>query len=73
LLRYRFWEIVAATIEERLRLYGKKTRCFCPQNKCRINGDRLLFLKERESLYSWTEQQEMEPGPFFSAFFSDNV
>jgi glycerol dehydrogenase-like iron-containing ADH family enzyme len=26
----RFWEIVAATIEERLRLYGSKTRCFCP-------------------------------------------
>jgi len=23
----RFWEIVAATIEERLRLYGSKTRC----------------------------------------------
>jgi hypothetical protein len=26
----RFWKIVAATIEERLRLYGSKTRCFCP-------------------------------------------
>jgi glycerol dehydrogenase-like iron-containing ADH family enzyme len=26
----RFWEIAAATIEERLRLYGSKTRCFCP-------------------------------------------
>jgi len=26
----RFWEIVAATIEEGLRLYGSKTRCFCP-------------------------------------------
>jgi len=30
LLRHRFWEIAAATIEERLRLYGSKTRCFCP-------------------------------------------
>ena len=28
--RYRFWEICTATIEERLRLYGSKTRCFCP-------------------------------------------
>ena len=26
----RFWEIAAATIEERLRIYGSKTRCFCP-------------------------------------------
>jgi hypothetical protein len=26
----RFWEIVASTIEERLNLYGSKTRCFCP-------------------------------------------
>jgi hypothetical protein len=26
----RFWEIDAATIEERLRLHGSKTRCFCP-------------------------------------------
>ncbi len=25
-----FREIAAATIEERLRLYGSKTRCFCP-------------------------------------------
>ncbi len=32
LLRHRFWwEIPAATIEERLRLYGSKTRCFCPR------------------------------------------
>jgi len=30
LLRHGFWEIPAATIEERLRLYGSKTRCFCP-------------------------------------------
>ncbi len=29
-LLYGFWEIDAATIEERLRLYGSKTRCFCP-------------------------------------------
>ncbi|NIM58254.1 MAG: hypothetical protein GTO16_04835 [Candidatus Aminicenantes bacterium] len=26
----RFWEIAAAIIEERLRQYGSKTRCFCP-------------------------------------------
>jgi len=25
-----FGKIAAATIEERLRLYGSKTRCFCP-------------------------------------------
>ncbi len=30
LLRNRFWEIAEATIEERLRQYGSKTRCFCP-------------------------------------------
>ena len=30
LLRHRFWEIAAAIIEERLRPYGSKTRCFCP-------------------------------------------
>jgi len=31
LLRHGFWEIAAATIEEKLRLYGSKTRCFCPR------------------------------------------
>jgi len=28
--RQRFWEIVEAAIEEKLKLYGSKTRCFCP-------------------------------------------
>jgi ribosomal protein S6E (S10) len=38
-----FGKIVAATIEERLRLYSSKTRCFCP----RKNGDRPHFVRKR--------------------------
>jgi hypothetical protein len=30
LLTHRFWGLAAATIEETLRLYGSKTRFFCP-------------------------------------------
>jgi len=48
----RFWEIAAATIEERLKLYGSKTRCFCPSESkaTRINGARPHFLSKKEDI-----------------------
>jgi len=32
-IKRKYSGMSVATIEERLRLYGSKTHCFCPQNK----------------------------------------
>ncbi len=37
-----------ATIEERLRLYGSKTRCFCPQNKWQNKWGQAPFCKKED-------------------------
>jgi len=51
LLRHRFWEIAAATIEERLRQYGSKTRLLRPKKNGAwphfAQGFALLYLLKR--------------------------
>ncbi len=70
LLRHRFWEIAAATIEERFRQYESKTRCFCPSvskaTRQGINGARPhLFPRLRSPLL----QRATMPAQPFSRFF----
>jgi len=63
LLRHGFWEIAAATIEEKLRLYGSKTRCFCP----RKNGAwPHFFLRLRSHSLRHAREEKKGTGYFFS-------
>ncbi len=68
--KHGFWEIATATIEERLRLYDSKARCFCPRinGASRINGARLHLFPSFAFFSLGEEPCPLSPSHGFSPY-----